>query len=246
MTALSFTTSDGVRLAYAIEGEGRPVILLHGFLSSTERNWRAPGLVAALVEAGRQVIAPDARGHGGSEAPTDPAAWPADVLARDVVELAAHLNLADHDLAGYSMGGRTAVRAVLGGLAPRRLVIGGMGESAVMEAGPRAEVFEDAIRHGSRARDGAMGAALHKAMSVQGLKPEAMLGVLASFHPTTEAEIRGLRAEALVLMGEDDHDNGSGQVLADWLGGRFINLAGDHGSLVASPDFRRELVAFLA
>ena len=83
-------------------------------------------------------------------------------------------------------------------------------------------------------------------MGREGLKPEAMLGVLASFHPTTEAEIRGLRAEALVLMGEDDHDNGSGQVLADWLGGRFINLAGDHGSLVASPDFRRELVAFLA
>lgn len=245
MTALNFTTSDGVRLAYAIEGEGWPVILLLGFLSSGERNWRAPGLVAALVEAGRQVIAPDARGHGASEAPAELAAWPADVMARDVVELAAHLALTDYDLAGYSMGGRTAVRAVLGGLAPRRLLIGGMGESAIMEAGPRAEAFEDAIRHGPEAQDAAMGEALHKAMSSQGLKPEAMLGVLASFHPTTQAEIRGLRTHALVLMGEDDHDNGSGQVLADWLGGRYARLPSDHSSVVAAPDFRRELLNFL-
>ncbi|CAN5823710.1 alpha/beta fold hydrolase [soil metagenome] len=245
MTALSFTTSDGVRLAYVLEGEGRPVILLHGFLSSGDRNWRAPGLVGALVEAGRQVILPDCRGHGASDAPTDPAAWPADVMARDVVELAAHLGLTDHDLVGYSMGGRTAVRAVLGGLKPRRLVIGGMGESAIMEAGPRAEAFEDAIRHGPVARDAAMGAALHKAMSAQGLKSDAMLGVLASFHPTTEAEIRAIQTQALVLMGEDDHDNGSGQVLADWLDSRFARLPGDHSSVVAAPDFRRELLNFL-
>jgi len=241
----NFTTSDGVRLAYVIEGEGRPVILLHGFLSSGERNWRAPGLVAALIEAGRQVIAPDCRGHGASDSPVDPAAWPADVMARDVVELAAHLRLTDFDLAGYSMGGRTAVRAMLGGLKPRKLVIGGMGESAIMHAGPRAEAFEDAIRNGAGARDAAMGQALHKAMASQGLNPEAMLGVLASFHPTTEAEIRGLRAEALVLMGQDDHDNGSGQVIADWLGGRFVSLPGDHGTVVATPDFRRELLGFL-
>jgi pimeloyl-ACP methyl ester carboxylesterase len=241
----SFTSSDGVRLAYSVEGEGRPVILLHGFLSSGDRNWRAPGLVAALVEAGRQVILPDARGHGNSEAPTDLAAWPADVMARDVVELAAHLGLSACDLAGYSMGGRTAVRAVLGGLAPRRLLIGGMGETAIMDAGPRAEAFEDAIRNGPDAQDAVMGAGLHRAMAAQGLKAEAMLGVLASFHPTTQAEIRGIRTQALVLMGEDDHDNGSGQVLADWLGGRFARLPGDHSSVVVGPDFRRELLNFL-
>ena len=246
MTALNFTTSDGVRLAYVLEGEGRPVILLHGFLSSGDRNWRAPGLVDALLDAGRQVIAPDARGHGASRAPTELAAWPADVMARDVVELAAHLSLRDHDLVGYSMGGRTAVRAVLGGLAPRRLVIGGMGESAIMEAGPRAEAFEDAIRNGPDAQDAAMGRGLHKAMSSQGLKSEAMLGVLASFHPTTQAEIRSLRTQALVLMGQDDHDNGSGQVLANWLGGRFVSLPGDHGTVVATPEFRAELLGFLA
>ncbi|MCI3134223.1 alpha/beta fold hydrolase [Phenylobacterium aquaticum] len=246
MTEHHFTASDGVRIAYAVEGAGRPVILLHGFLSSGARNWAAPRLVQALVETGRQVIVPDARGHGRSEAPTDPALWPADVMARDVIELVAHLGLTDYDLAGYSMGGRTAIRAIVGGLRPRRLVIGGMGETAIMEAGPRADAFEDAIRNGALAQDAAMGAALHKLMADQGLKPEAMLGVLASFHPTTEAEIRAIGIPALVLMGRGDHDNGSGETLAAWLGGRFVAVRGDHGTAVAAPEFRETLVDFLA
>jgi len=246
MTLHDFNASDGVRIAYAVEGTGRPVILLHGFLSSGARNWAAPRLVQALVEAGRQVITPDARGHGRSDAPTDPALWPADVMARDVVELVGHLDLTDYDLGGYSMGGRTAIRAIVGGLTPQRLAIGGMGETAIMEAGPRADAFEDAIRNGPAARDAAMGGALHKLMADQGLKSEAMLGVLASFHPTTEAEIRAISIPALVLMGQGDHDNGSGQTLADWLGGRFVEVRGDHGTAVAAPEFRKALVDFLA
>lgn len=239
----SFITTDDVRLNYADEGQGRPVLLLHGFLSSAARNWGR--LIPALVQAGRRVIAPDCRGHGGSEAPTDPAFWPADVMARDVIELAAHLGLTDFDLAGYSMGGRTAIRAMVGGLQPRRLVIGGMGEFGIMEAGPRAEAFEDALRHGEAAADPAMGRAIANALAAQGLKAEAMLGVLASFQPTTEAEIRALRAEALVILGTEDHDNGSGQVLADWLGGRFLPLAGDHSQVPASPAFVEAVVRFL-
>ncbi|HPA37665.1 MAG TPA: alpha/beta fold hydrolase [Phenylobacterium sp.] len=241
---LSFVTSDGVRLAYADEGEGRPVLLLHGFLSSGHRNWSR--LIPALTGAGLRVIAPDCRGHGASDAPTAPEAWPADVMARDVLELAAQLGLSDFDLVGYSMGGRTAIRAMVGGLKPRRLVIGGMGEFGVMEAGPRAEAFEDALRHGEAASDPGMGRAIANALAAQGLKAQAMLGVLASFQLTTEAEIRALRTDALVILGTEDHDNGSGQVLADWLGGRFLPLPGDHGQVPASPAFVEAVVEFLS
>jgi pimeloyl-ACP methyl ester carboxylesterase len=239
----SFVTSDRVRLSYADEGEGRPVLLLHGFLSSAGRNWGK--LMPALVASGRRVIAPDCRGHGASEAPTDLALWPRDVMARDVIELVTHLGLTDFDLAGYSMGGRTAFRAMVGGLAPHRLVIGGMGEFGVMEAGPRAEAFEDALRNGEAAADPAMGRAIANALAAQGLEARAMLGVLASFQPTTEAEIRSLRADALVILGTQDHDNGSGQILADWLGGRFLPLPGDHGQVPASPAFVEAVVRFL-
>jgi pimeloyl-ACP methyl ester carboxylesterase len=246
MQTHSFEASDGVRLAYHTLGEGRPVVLLHGFLSSARRNWFAPGLVQALADAGLRVIAPDARGHGASDAPTDLSRWPADIMADDVLDLVAHLGLADFDLAGYSMGGRTAVRACVRGLAPRRLAIGGMGESGIMEAGPRADQFEDAIRHGERAKDAAMGRAIDAMLSSQGLSREAMLGVLASFHPTTEAEIRALDLPALVLLGQDDHDNGSAEGLAGWLRGRCLRVPGDHGGAVTAPEFRDGLISFLA
>lgn len=242
-----FASRDGTRIAVHTLGEGSPVILLHGFLSSARRNWVRPGICEALAQAGHRVIAPDLRGHGRADAPTDPAAWPADILAEDQLALAAHLRLTAFDLVGYSLGARTAVRACVRGLKPRRLVLGGMGETGIMEAGPRAEMFEDAIRHGAAAKDPEAGRAIQKILTEARLKPEAMLGVLAAFHATTEAEIRAIAAPALVMLGVDDHDNGSAQTLADWLpNGRFLAVPGDHGAAVTTPDFVTALVAFLA
>ncbi len=242
-----FTTADGTVIAFQTLGAGRPALLLHGFLSSARRNWVRPGICEALGAAGHRVIAPDLRGHGRSDAPTDAAAWPPDILADDQLALVAHLGLTDFDLVGYSLGARTAVRACARGLTPRRLVLGGMGETGIMEAGPRAEMFEDAIRHGAAARDAESGRAIQQILEAGRLKPQAMLGVLAAFHPTTQAEIRAITAPALVILGADDHDNGSGEVLAGWLPhGRFLSVPGDHGAAVTTPEFVGALVDFLA
>ncbi|MGA0602486.1 alpha/beta fold hydrolase [Caulobacter sp. KR2-114] len=242
-----FEVADGVRLAWRELGEGRPVVLLHGFLSSAERNWFAPGVAQALAEAGHRVIAPDCRGHGASDAPEAPGAWPPDVMAADVEALIAHLRLTDYDLAGYSMGGRTAARVLVRGARPRRCVLGGMGDFGIMHAGPRAEAFEDAIRHGEAAADPAMGRALHRAMAAQGLKPAALLGVLAAFAPTTKAELAAIPTPTLAILGEDDHDNGSVEALAAIMPACTpLTLPGDHGAVVATPAFREAMVGFLA
>jgi pimeloyl-ACP methyl ester carboxylesterase len=244
-----FRSFDGVRLAWRELGQGRPILLLHGFLSSAERNWFAPGLAQALADAGHRVIAPDCRGHGASDAPEDLAAWPPDVMAADVEALIAHLGLADGawDLAGYSMGGRTAARVMVRGARPRRCVLGGMGDFGIMEAGPRAEAFEDAIRHGEAAADPAMGRGIHRMMAAQGLKPAAMLGVLAAFAPTTEAELAAIPVPTLAILGDQDHDNGSVHRLAQIMPACTpLILPGDHGSVVATAAFREALVGFLS
>jgi pimeloyl-ACP methyl ester carboxylesterase len=67
----TFQARDGVEIACHVLGEGPPVVLLHGFLSSARRNWIRPGIAEAIASLGRRVIAPDLRGHGRSEAPTD-------------------------------------------------------------------------------------------------------------------------------------------------------------------------------
>lgn len=241
-----FAGFGGADLAWREVGEGRAVVLLHGFLSSSLRNWFAPGIASALAGADFRVIAPDCRGHGRSAAPTDPAAWPPDVMAMDVEALVDQLNLCDYDLVGYSMGGRTAARVMARGARPRRCVLGGMGDSGIMHAGPRAEAFEDAIRNGTAAADPAMGEAIHRLMQAQGLRPAAMLGVLSAFAPTTTEELARVPTPTLAILGEEDHDNGSVETLARLMPACTpMRLPGDHAGVVASDAFREALLAFL-
>ena len=64
-----FSASDGVRLAWREMGEGRPVVLIHGYFSNAQVNWLRYGHAAAVAAKGFRVIMPDLRGHGASERP---------------------------------------------------------------------------------------------------------------------------------------------------------------------------------
>lgn len=243
----AFTAPDGARLVWHELGQGRPVLLLHGFMSSAQGNWFGPGIAARLAHAGFRVIAPDCRGHGASDAPTDSAAWPADIMADDVLALIDHLDLTDYDLAGYSMGGRTAARVMVRGARPRRCVIGGMGDFGIMEAGPRAAAFEDALRHGEAAADPVMGKAIAKRVAALNLNREALLGVLAAFAPTSREELSSVPVPTLAILGLADHDNGAVEGLADIMPACTpLRLPGDHAGLVGTAAFAGAIVGFLA
>ena len=84
---------DGVRIAYLDEGEGDPILLIHGFASNKQVNWQYPGWVDLLVKDGRRVIAVDNRGHGDSQKFYDPAAYGAPIMAEDARRLLDHLNI---------------------------------------------------------------------------------------------------------------------------------------------------------
>jgi pimeloyl-ACP methyl ester carboxylesterase len=120
--------SDGVAIAYDVEGEGDPILLIHGFASSARVNWHDTGWVKVLTGAGYTVITFDNRGHGKSGKLYDPRAYPAPLMAEDARRLLDHLGIPRAYIMGYSMGARIAtfltlahpdrVRAViLGGLA---------------------------------------------------------------------------------------------------------------------------------
>ena len=116
-----FTASDGVDLAWHEVGEGRAVVLLHGLFSSADMNWIRFGHAAEIASRGFRVIMPDLRAHGESAAPHDEASYPPDILARDGLELIAHLGLKDYDLGGYSLGARTSARMAIMSARPGRI-----------------------------------------------------------------------------------------------------------------------------
>src|SRR6478609_1144117 len=119
---------DDVEIAYLDEGEGAPIVLVHGFASNKEINWVSPGWVTTLTGAGRRVIALDNRGHGGSTKLYDPAAYHSAVMAQDVRALIDHLDLERADVMGYSMGARIAAFFALAHPQRlRRMVLGGLG-----------------------------------------------------------------------------------------------------------------------
>ncbi|PKQ03808.1 MAG: alpha/beta hydrolase [Alphaproteobacteria bacterium HGW-Alphaproteobacteria-12] len=108
-----FEADDGVRIAYAVEGEGSPVLLAHGFASTHEVNWVATGWVKALAQAGYRVIMPDMRGHGASGKPHDAHAYTLSAMAGDLVALLDHLGEPGADLMGYSMGAMVSLVAAM-------------------------------------------------------------------------------------------------------------------------------------
>ena len=122
-----FSSFDGTDLAYQQEGLGRPAVLLHGLSVNTDLNWKTPGIWGALVDVGHRVIGFDARGHGRSGKPHEPAAYEDGAMVKDVAALLDALSLDQIDLVGYSMGASTALQFAGRDRRVRRLVLGGIG-----------------------------------------------------------------------------------------------------------------------
>jgi pimeloyl-ACP methyl ester carboxylesterase len=126
-----------VEIAYLDEGEGDPILLVHGFASTKNVNWVYPGWVSELKKDGRRVIAFDNRGHGDSAKLYDPGAYEIAVMASDIVALMDHLKIDRADVMGYSLGSRMS--AIVAGSQPERLrsaIFGGIGIGAIEGGGP--------------------------------------------------------------------------------------------------------------
>jgi pimeloyl-ACP methyl ester carboxylesterase len=239
-----------VEIAFLDEGEGAPIVLVHGFASNAAVNWVQPGWVAFLKAAGRRVIAPDNRGHGASTKLYDPAAYHSALMADDVAALLDHLDLGCADVMGYSMGAR--ITAFLALRHPQRLrsaVFGGLGIHLIDGIGVPDDVAQ-ALEAPSLAAVSEPAARLFRAFAEQTRSDLRALAacVRGSRQTLTRAEIAEIRAPVLVAVGSKDAIGGSAQALADLLpAGQALEITGrDHMTAVGDKVFKQGVLGFLA
>src|SRR5260370_15001576 len=129
--------NGAVEIAYLDEGEGDPILLVHGFASTKNVNWVYPTWVSKVKKTGRPVIALGNRGHGDSAKLYDPEAYPMGPMAGDISALMDHLKIERADIMGYSLGSR--MTAWLARNQPQRLrsaIFGGIGIGLIEGGGP--------------------------------------------------------------------------------------------------------------
>jgi pimeloyl-ACP methyl ester carboxylesterase len=242
-----FTAPDGARIAWHELGEGRPCLLLHGLFSNAQTNWIRYGHAAAIAARGFRCIMPDHRAHGDSAKPHDPAAYPKDILTTDALALVDHLQLADFDLAGYSLGARTAVRMVARGARPRRLALAGMGLEGLLGLTGRADHFRDILTNLGKHERGSPKWMAEAFLKTTKGDPQALLPLLDSWEQVSEADLSLLTMPVLVVAGAEDQDNGSAPELARRLpNGCYVEVPGGHMSSVTKTELGLAIADFFA
>lgn len=245
-----FPGRDGVPLAYRETGDGRPLILIHGFTASGLLMLEH-GPAAALAGHGYRVIAPDLRGHGDSARPHDPAAYPPDILADDGLALIDWLGLSpgSFDLAGYSLGGKVVLRQLARGAQPAHAIVAGQGLDALDAESSRTGGHRQLLARmvsGEAFEPGTPDALAAQWITERGGDPLALSLVLDTFDQTPAAALRPVTVPTLVLVGEQDIRGDTAEELAATLGnGHVVRVPGDHGGALLAPELTAAILDFL-
>ena len=240
--------SDIVDIAYEVAGEGKPVLLIHGFASNARVNWWDTGWVKVLSEAGYQVITFDNRGHGLSGKLYDVAAYPAPEMAEDARRLLDHLGIERTLVMGYSMGAR--ISAFLTIDHPERVraaVFSGLAENMIKGFG-RSEPIAEALEAPSLDAVTDPEARTFRAFAEQ---TKADLRALAACMRSerakvTMADLARIRVPVLVVAGEVDDTAGRVEPLVEAIpGARGVVLPRrNHMNAVGDRQHKEEVLMF--
>ncbi len=220
-------TSNGITLHVEdTGGDGRPVVLVHGWpLSGASWSEQVP----ALAEAGHRVITYDRRGFGDSEKPEG--GYDYDTFAADLKGLLEELDLRDVTLVGFSMGGGELARyvgrygedrlrgLVFAGAVPPYLLKtddnpeGGLPEEGVQQfeqgAGQDREAFLDGFTTDFFSVDGELKVTEQQRQDALALtakaRDEALVGCIDAFGRTDfRRDLEAITVPTLVIHGDSD------------------------------------------
>lgn len=242
-------SSDGLTLNYIDEGQGDPVLLVHGFASNLVMNWVGPQWVKTLTKAGYRVIAFDHRGHGESEKIYEVERYTIRDMAKDALALLDSLGLAKVDVVGFSMGARVgALMAIEHPERVRSLVIGGMG-GRLFHGASKGEEIAKALEAPSRDD---IADPYVRTFRVFAEATKSDLKALAAVSrsprmPLTPELLGRLSCPVLVAVGTEDAVAGDPHELAAVIpGAEVLEITGrDHNRSVGDKIFKEGVVEFL-
>lgn len=242
--------SGGVPIHYEVIGQGRPIVLVHGFSSSFDDTWRLSGWVDFLVGKGRRVVGLDCRGHGRSGKPHSPEAYAGNQIPDDVLAVMDAVGIERADIMGYSMGAlvtlnlltRQAQRftsAVVGGVGLPRPAADPQRRAALaaaLEAADPATISEPAALRFRQAAERRGNDLLAVAALQRSERTQA-----------DQAAMRQLELPLLVVVGDQDEVLESARQLAAAVAGaELVTLAGeDHQSALAAQGHKQAVGRFL-
>jgi pimeloyl-ACP methyl ester carboxylesterase len=239
-----------VEIAYLDEGQGEPVVLVHGFASTKEVNWINPGWVTTLTRAGWRAIALDNRGHGASTKLYDPPAYHTTRMAEDVRALLDHLKLERADVMGYSMGARiTAFLALAHPSRVRAAIFGGLGIRLVEGVG-LPESIANALEAPSLADVTDPVGRVFRSFAEQTKSDLKALAacIRGSRQVLSREQVASLKPPVMVAVGTNDEVAGSPEALAALIpGAQALPIAGrDHMLAVGDKTFKAGVLDFLS
>ncbi|MRG55567.1 alpha/beta fold hydrolase [Phyllobacterium sp. SYP-B3895] len=246
---MQFFENDGLKLAFVDEGEGEPILLIHGFASSSFYNWVQPGWIQTLTAAGYRAIAIDNRGHGNSDKPHDRSLYTPTLMAGDAAALLDHLDIPQAHVMGYSMGAR--ISAFLALNHPERvhdLIFGGLGIGMVEGAGDWSPIAEALLADDPDSVSHPRGKMFRMfADKTQSDKVALAACVITSKEEISEANMARITQPTLVAVGTKDDIGGDPHRLAALMPrGEAIDIPNrDHMLAVGDKVFKQAAIEFL-
>lgn len=235
-----------------VERAGRsqlPVLFVHGFAVSA-RLWRSSGWIQQLERLGRGWLAPDLRGHGRSERPHDPEAYPTHQLVGDLIRVLDAADVEQADVIGYSLGGELALEfAITHPMRTRHVIAGGIGRRRPLDADDMAELHGE-VTAGDRPPLTSAGRRMWATgCATPGADPIALAAFLAGV--AASGQIVGherMGGRVLLFAGSDDPIAAGIEAVRDRIQrAELVRLEGrDHASAVSAPGARERVAALLA
>ncbi len=236
-----FSSFDGTKIYYEVCGQGKTVLLIHGFIVDGS-SWKRAALYNGLLNNGYKVVTLDMRGNGKSGKPHDSTAYDNDAESKDIMLLMNLLKTDQYSIVGYSRGSIITTRLLVLDKRIQNAVLGGMGTDFTNPQWLRRIMFYRALMGDSIPEL----KGLVQYVQQQKLDQRALAYLQRSQPSTSKEELSKVTQPVLVISGNADADNGSAAELAKLLPHSTVaTVPGDHNHASATNEFSKEVISFL-